>query len=211
MARHRPGAENRDITFALGLIPPYDQGMRIRSLLGMLVCVVSLGNPAQPAFAGTGTVASVRNEGQYSGVSSGAGQDKRNRVAAAKATLSWLGFAAKNGGAEVFFQASAPFEIEQRVDGGVLSVRLVGLTKQVANTRRAIDTRYFDNPLARVSAKAIKGKTPGIDVRIVFKNAKDAKQGVMRTATEADGLFYVYLTFPEDADAGDKPVDNSPN
>lgn len=184
--------------------------MRIRSLLGTLVCAFALGGPARPVSAGNGSIAAVRNEGQYSGVSSGSGQDKRNRPAAAKATLSWLGFAAKNGGAEVFFQASAPFEIEQRVDGGVLSVRLIGLSKQVANTRRPIDTRYFDNPLARVAAKAIKGKTPGIDVRIVFKNAKDAKPGVMRTATEADGLFYVYLAFPEGAEGAEKVPDNSP-
>ena len=31
--------------------------------------------------------------------------------------------------------------------------------------------------------------------RVAFKNAKDAAQGAMRTATEADGMYYAYLSF----------------
>jgi hypothetical protein len=33
-------------------------------------------------------------------------------------------------------------------------------------------------------------------VRITFKNPADAKPATTRTATEADGMHYVYLTFP---------------
>ena len=182
-------------------------------MLGLLVCSVALLAPRAAAFAddvkGSAKLSGQPNaEGEYSGVAPGTNQDQRKRPkqVASKSTLSWLGFASKNGGAEVFFQSAAAFEIDQRVDGGVLSVRLRGLTKQVANTRRAIDTRFFDNPLARIAAKVVKGKTPGVDVRITFKNAKDAKVGTMRTATEADGFFYVYLSFPEGAEQSAAPV-----
>ena len=199
--------ENPVITFALGDGPSYDLVMRIRSMLGLLVCSVALLTPATSVFADdvkpSARLSGQPNaEGDYSGVTPGVDQAKRNRPKppTSKGSLSWLGFASKNGGAEVFFQSAAAFEIDQRVDGGVLSVRLLGLTKQVHNTRRPIDTRFFDNPLARITAKVVKGKTPGIDVRITFKNAKDAKVGTMRMATEADGLFYLYLSFPEGAE-----------
>src|SRR5205823_12650722 len=35
----------------------------------------------------------------------------------------------------------------------------------------------------------------GIEVKITFKNPKDAKEGALRTATEADGMYYAYLDF----------------
>jgi hypothetical protein len=37
-------------------------------------------------------------------------------------------------------------------------------------------------------------------VRITFKSPKDARLAALRTATEADGMFYAYLSFPEGAD-----------
>jgi hypothetical protein len=194
--------------------------MRIVNLAAAAVCTIPL-MTASMAVAQDGASkrqrtptttidVKVKNEGEYGGVKAGAGQDKDNRSkrAVAKGALSWIGFAAKNGGAEVFFQSAAPFEIEQRVDGGVLSVRLIGLSKLVANTKRAIDTRYFDNPLARIAGTVVKGSKPGINVKVTFKNPKDAKIGAMRTATEADGLYYVYLSFAEGADAAATPAPN---
>lgn len=176
-------------------------------MLGLLICSVALVAPATAVFADDVTLSARRSgqpnaEGDYGGVTPGVDQSKRNRPKppTSKGSLSWLGFASKNGGAEVFFQSAATFEIDQRVDGGVLSVRLHGLTRQVRNTRRPIDTRFFDNPLARITANVVKGKNPGVDVRITFKNAKDAKAGTVRMTTEADGLFYLYLSFPEGAE-----------
>ena len=181
-------------------------------MLGSLVCSVALLAPgaafADEVKSGARLSGQPNAEGDYSGVAPGLNQDarKRPKQTVSKGSLSWLGFVSKNGGAEVFFQSAAAFEIDQRVDGGVLSVRLRGLSKQVANTRRPIDTRFFDNPLARIVAKVVKGKAPGIDVRITFKNAKDAKVGTVRTATEADGFFYVYLSFPEGAEQSAGPA-----
>lgn len=143
----------------------------------------------------------VRREGEYTGVRPGQPSPDHKRRPLPKGTLSWIGFQPKDGGAEVFLQSPSKLEVEQRLEGSTLVVYLPGLTRLVANARRPIDTRFFDNPLARITAKAVrrKGKR-GVEVRIWFKNPKQAKQGALRLATEADGLFYAYLAFPEGAE-----------
>jgi len=162
---------------------------------------------AGPAYADN----APHKEGEYGGVTPGeAPRDAAVKPAKAKrpppkGTLTWIGFEAKDGGAQVFFQSVAPFELRQRVEGAHLVVDL-GLTRLGHNTWRQIDTRFFDNPLSGVVAKAVnatrasKGR-PGhaarIEARIAFKNAKDAKEATVRSATEADGLYYAYLSFPE--------------
>jgi hypothetical protein len=149
---------------------------------------------ASPAFADT----EQHKEGDYGGVVPGQKPDAgtkppKPKRAPAKGTLTWIGFEAKDGGAQLFFQSVSPFELSQKVSGGQLVVTL-NLTRLAANTWRKIDTRFFDNPLAGATARK-KGR--GIEVKIAFKNAKDLRDGTVRTATEADGMYYAYLTFPE--------------
>src|SRR6185503_13110403 len=97
----------------------------------------------------------------------------------------------------------------QRVEGGSVVVHLT-LTRLGHNTWRQIDTRFFDNPLSGIVARAVTAarvsrKQPargaGIEARITFKNAKDAREATVRTATEADGMYYAFLKFPEGTDA----------
>lgn len=151
-------------------------------------------------------------EGQYGGVTPGEAQPRdtsskpaRPKRPPPKGTLTWIGFSAKDGGAEVFFQSVAPFEVSQRVEGATLVVHL-SLTHLGHNTWRQVDTRFFDNPLSGIVARAVPaaratksrpGHGAGIEARISFKSPKDAKQATVRTATEADGMSYAYLTFPE--------------
>jgi hypothetical protein len=151
--------------------------MRLVSALA----IVLLASPA---------IAQQHQEGDYGGVQPGHKPEKPKKTPA-KGTLSWIGFEPKNGTSEVFFQSVAPFDVSQHVDKGVLVVDLA-LTRLGQNTWRPIDTRYFDGPVSRITAK--KGRK-GIEVRITFKDAKDAKQGTVRTATEADGMYYAYLDF----------------
>jgi hypothetical protein len=145
-----------------------------------------------PAWAET----PQHQEGVYTGakpgVRPGADEGKPQSKPRAK-TLSWIGFEAKDGGATVWLQAASSFDVAQRMDGSTLVVTVTGLSKMVRNTRRPIDTRFFENPLSRISAKVRKKK---VELRIAFKNAKDAREAQTRTATEADGLNYVYLSFP---------------
>jgi hypothetical protein len=160
-----------------------------------LVCLVLLGSPAF-AEDGAAQPKAPNAEGEYGGVQPGEGKkpepSKKPKKAPPKGTLSWIGFEQKEGGSQVFFQSIAPFEVNQRVDKGVVVVTLSGLSKLGHNTWRPIDTRFFDTPLSRITAKK-KGKA--IEVRIAFKNGKDAAQGSVKTSTEADGMYYAYVTF----------------
>jgi len=143
---------------------------------------------AGPAFA-----EDQNPEGEYGGVQPGQKKPeaKKPKRPVSKGTLSWIGFETKNG-PEVFFQSIAPFEVTQRLDKGVLVVSLGGLTKLGHNTWRPIDTRFFETTISRIVARK-RGK--GIEVRIAFKSGKQAAQGTVRTATEADGMYYAYLSF----------------
>ena len=156
---------------------------------------------ASPAFADN----APHKEGAYGGVTPGQKPEKPKRPPA-KGTLTWVGFEAKDGGAQLFLQSVAPFQVSQKVVGSTL-VATLDLTKLASNTWRRIDTRFFDNPLSAVVAQR-KGRR--IEVRIAFKNAKDAREGTMRTATEADGMYYAYLTFPEGTPVANDKADTKP-
>lgn len=148
----------------------------------------------------------VRHEGDYGGVRPGAPAEQqagKPRRPPPKDALTWLGFSAKDGGAELFAQAKSSFTVVQWVEKGQVVVVLEGLRRQIANTRRPLDTRFFDTPIARVAARPIgagrAGKggpahKAGIALRISFKDPKQAHELAVRTATEADGMFYAYLS-----------------
>lgn len=155
-----------------------------------LLCLVLFANPV---FAQE--TKGPNPEGEYGGVQPGEAkkpEPSKKAKKPPKGTLSWIGFEQKDGGSQVFFQSVAPFEVNQRIDKGTVVVTLSGLSKLGHNTWRPIDTRFFDTPLSRITARK-KGRA--IEVRIAFKNAKDAAQGSVKTATEADGMYYAYLTF----------------
>lgn len=158
---------------------------------------------AAPARAGADD---VRREGDYAGVRPGAPAEARPgkpRRPPPKDALTWIGFAAKDGGAELFAQAPSSFTVVQWTEKGQLVVVLEGLRRQVANTRRPLDTRFFDAPIARVAARRIgaaraargaPAHKAGIELRISFKDPRAAHELAVRTATEADGMFYAYLS-----------------
>lgn len=143
-------------------------------------------------------------EGDYGGVIPGQKPEKPKKTPT-RGTLSWIGFEATNGGAKVFFQSPGAFEVSQHVEGSTLVVHLM-LQRMGANTWRQVDTRFFDNPLAGITARAVRASRggkgspahpAGVQVRITFKNPKDAREGTLSTKVEADGMTYAYLTFPE--------------
>ncbi|MGE0872651.1 MAG: hypothetical protein AB7P03_29115 [Kofleriaceae bacterium] len=170
-----------------------------------------------PAFADT-----PHQEGTYGGVVPGqpsAEKPGKPRRPPPKATLTWVGFEAKGGGAQVFFQAASPFEVDQYVDGGVLVVQTT-LKRLARNVGRQVDTRFFDSPIASVvarvtgAARATKGHPAhkaGVSVRIKFKNPADAKPAETRSAVEPDGMHYVYLTFPPGTATAEPSIANPEN
>jgi hypothetical protein len=171
-----------------------------------------------PDDASTVQPTATHSEGDYGGVKPGVAPrtdtGKKPKRPPPKGTLSWIGFEANAGNADIFLQSVAPFDVAQRVDNGVLVVDLTGLDKLGQNTWREVDTRFFDTPLARITAKrvgAVRGKNAhaaGIEVRVTFKNAKDAHEGAIRAATEADGMYYQYLSF---AGTGGTQVPTTPD
>jgi hypothetical protein len=183
----------------------------------VLLAVLLAMPPHTAASADTGP----HKEGEYGGVVPGhkpqtPGKPGKPSRPPPKGTLTWIGFEAKDGGAQLFFQSVAAFDVAQHMEGNTLVVHL-NLTRLGQNTWRQIDTRFFDNPLNGMVARAVRaaragkgrpGHGAGIDVRITFKNPKDAKEGTLKTATEADGMYYAYLSFPEGAEA--KPPADEP-
>ncbi|MCE9572602.1 MAG: hypothetical protein K8W52_05550 [Deltaproteobacteria bacterium] len=174
----------------------------MRRLLGPILLAVA----TAVALGGASARADdIRREGDYGGVRPGAPAEAKPgkpRRPPPKDALSWLGFSAKDGGAELFAQARSSFTVVQWVEKGQVVVVLEGLRRQVANTRRPLDTRFFDSPIARVTARAIGARAgkgaaahkAGIELRISFKDPKQAHELAVRTATEADGMFYAYLS-----------------
>lgn len=169
----------------------YDRIMR------RAIWLVSLSLAASPVVALAQEMPKAPHaEGEYGGVEPGQPKKpepgKKAKKAPPKGTLSWIGFEAKDGSSDVFLQSPAPFEVLQRVENGTLVVTLSHISRLGQNTWRPIDTRFFATPVARVSAKK---KGSGVEVRITFKNPKEAAQGAVRTETGADGMYYVHLGF----------------
>ncbi len=158
---------------------------------------------------------SSHSEGEYGGVSPDhpSKPDPSTKPTTKKpspGTLSWIGFEAKDGSAEIFLQSVNPFEISQYVAGSTLVV-VTKLSRLGQNTWRDVDTRFFESPVSHIvaryvgAARATKSEPAhgaGVEVRVAFKNAKDAHEAAVRATTEADGLYYAYLTF---AGAGASP------
>jgi len=145
-------------------------------------------------------------EGEYGGVKPGEPlrHDGRPVKKPRAGTLAWVGFEATDGGARIFLQAPTEFTYSQHLEGHTLVVQLAGIKRLARNVRRPLDTRFFDTPVARVTVKKVgarrarKGRPArkaGVEVRVAFKRAADAREASARTATEADHWFYLYLDF----------------
>jgi hypothetical protein len=164
--------------------------------------------PDEPAAATRrGPAAPTKREGDYSGVSPGEpAASPTKKVKAGPSTLTWVGVAPQgDGGAQVFFQGTSRFAASQRLEGSTLIVEIEGLKRMATNTRRPLDTRFFESAVAQVTARAVRArkktrKAParkaGIEVRIRFKNPADAREGNLRQETEADGTYVIYLDIP---------------
>lgn len=119
--------------------------------------------------------------------------------------LTWVGFQPKkDGSARVFFQLTRDTPVSQRLEKGVLIVTLEGARFRRRNTRRKLDTRYFDTAIFGIKARRVHARRAhkdrparkaGIEVRITFKNAADAREGKISRAVLKDKFSYVFLDF----------------
>jgi len=183
-----------------------------RMVWAVVIALLAAPAAAQPEGPRT------KQEGEYGGVNPEAppappdpGARHRPRKPPPKKTLTWIGFVDRpGGGAELFFQAATPFTLGQHVEGKTLVIFLDGLTRQAHNTRRALDTRFFDSPIARVKARAVgavkgrkarkghparAGHPAGVEVRVTFKDPRNVAAGAVRSEQGKDGMHYVYVGF----------------
>ncbi len=183
---------------------------------GFVLSAILLASSPVAAQPAEGT---PQKEGDYGGVIPGAPQPDASKGKPkrppAKKSLNWVGFGAKDdGSSELFFQAAQSFTVSQRLEGTTLVVLLEGLTRQARNARRPLDTRFFETSIARVTTKVVRakrarkgvpGRGAGVEVRVTFKDAKDAREGSQRTDVAADGMFYAYVGFAPPSTPGQIP------
>lgn len=153
-------------------------------------------------------------EGEYSGiVPDRAPEDgKRKKRKKRKNAISWVGFQPLDGGrSRLFVRMANELQYTQQLVGNVLYVNIVGARYRHRNTRRRLDTRHFDTSLklvtnARVSARRARknrhARQRGIELKISFKDSKDAREASASMSAGKDGYTYLFLEFPPAAGAG---------
>ncbi len=177
-----------------------------------------------PIARGAQAVGYKHHEGEYGGVTPGviypyADQDQEKRVKRPppkyKNALYWIGFQPREGGSSrVFVQLGREVEYEQRVEGNVLLVTVVGVKNRSRNTLRRIDTHYFDTAIKEIRAKRVHkrrahkdrpAQKAGVVLAITFKNPVDASQAQASLTKEEDGYYYLFLDFGPGTPLPDKP------
>ena len=202
----------------------FRQVIRASRLLWVAVFVCSMAAGAPLAVAqtgGGGTVApserkakqkrrkGPNREGEYGGIvpeRDPAADDRRRKQRKRKNAISWVGFQPWDGGrARLFVRLANELEYTQNLVGSALYVNIARARYRHKNTRRRLDMRHFDTALElvtgkRVSARRARKNRParkrGIELRITFKDAKDAREASASMTTGKDGYTYLNLDFP---------------
>jgi len=207
--------------------PAYDPGMM--RVLGVSIAAAALlalpgaagaqksGAKLQDELEGPQTdkapaATEVHGEGEYGGVVPGKATEHPPHKGR-KPVLTWIGFRPKGDGGQFFVQLTREAEVQQDVAGNKLLVTISGARFASRNARRRLDTRFFATSVAEVQPKAVgrqrarKGKPghpAGVQLVITFKNPSDVGTASLRTGSEQDGYYYVFLDFgPGTAAGGD--------
>jgi hypothetical protein len=140
--------------------------------------------------------------GAYRGLNPGEAASRKPRR---PDRLTWVGFQPKDDGTStLFLQLSSEVPFAQEVTNGKLVVKLEGARYGNPNTRRRLDTRFFEGALQQVTSKAVSRRrarrdqperTAGIELTISFKNPADAGEARAEMRQEEDGFHYLYLNF----------------
>lgn len=153
--------------------------------------------------------ATPRAVGAYEGVVPGEAHDPshlRGRAGATPAVATWPGFQPRSDGASRFFlQTTAPVSMDIHSEHGRFVVVLHGLRIPDRQTRRALDTRFFNTPVTRSWVER-RGRH---DVAFVLELRADVTPTVT-TERGPDGYTFFYVSFaageylpPEPANAAE--------
>ena len=149
----------------------------------------------------------AHQEGEYGGVTPETDHPPHRKRRPKRPTLTWTGFQVRNGSqARLFLQLSHDADYTQQLDkNNVLVVFLPGFRFGEKNAARRIDARYFGTVLSevrghRVRRRRARGDIParaaGVELRITFRDAKQAVEAQASMKTVEDGYRYLYLDFP---------------
>lgn len=140
--------------------------------------------------------------GNYRGLNPGESASRKPRR---PNRLTWVGFQPKDDGTStLFLQLSSEVPFTQQVQNGKLVIKLDGARYGNPNTRRRLDTRFFEGALQQVTSKGVSKRrarrdqperAAGIELTISFKNPADAREARAEMRQEEDGFHYLYLQF----------------
>lgn len=171
--------------------------------MGLAMALILIHGRPGTSWAQDEPPAQVNKVGEYSGVS-----PRNNPLKPPRRpnVLSWIGFQPQDGGqARLFIQLSSEVSYTQAVKDGTLYLMLEGVSYRNANARRRLDTRFFDTALQQVTSRRVSKRRArrgqpaqpgGIELRIQFKNAADARPGNASMSAGEDGYYYLFLELP---------------
>jgi colicin import membrane protein len=129
-------------------------------------------------------------------------------------TVTWLGFQPQpGGGARVFVQLDREVPHAQQVVGGELIISLERARVAHKNTRRHLDTRFFDTAVDRVAIEPARRRpgrsrraARGLELVIRFKDPAGARSLAAAMSAAKDGFTYLIVDVPAGGRAAAAPA-----
>jgi hypothetical protein len=184
---------------ALAAAGAYDRLMRRggKALVLALVLATSGGAEAQESGVPSG-------DGQvtYQGVAPGEGAAEARKPRRGRTPMvTWLGFQPRpDGGARVFVQLDREMAHPQQIVDGTLVIALAGARVAHTNSRRFLDTRFFDTAVERISIESARrrprSRGKGLELVIRFKDPAAARELAASMTTGKDGYTYLMVDVP---------------
>jgi hypothetical protein len=167
--------------------------------MGGVSAVVALCLAGLPVLAQNGETPSSLPDGPYEGVAPGSGNTPPRHAAVRrneqrrepKAILSWVGFEPRgSAGSRFFIQLSRPVPYTTASSAGRFEIVLPNTRVHLRNTRRPLDTRFFDTPArsARVERRGRSGLAVVLAMRAEVTPTLSAADG-------ANGYHLIYVDF----------------
>lgn len=179
----------------MGGLYPGRMNVRRVSILGALcaalACVLLLWPRAEAQ--GTAVIQEAREVGEYAGVRPGTSNapPRAQRARNARGTVvTWPGFEPRGGG-RFFVQTTGSIVTEVHQSEGRVEVVLKNAQTHLRNTRRWLETRFFNTPVRRARIER-RGRN---DLVFVFAMRQGATPSVT-TGTGEGGFAFLYVDFP---------------
>ncbi len=146
------------------------------------------------------------HEGTYQGVAPDGAPVGRKPRPGRTPKVTWLGFQPQaDGSARVFVQLDRDVAHPQQVVEGTLVISLAGARVAHSNSRRALDTRFFDTAIDRVAIEPAKRRSGsrraarGLELVIRFKKPAEARELEASMRASKDGFTYLMVDVPRSA------------